>query len=30
LEHLTAQGYQAQHLAGGFVAWKKAGKTSVK
>lgn len=30
LEHLTAQGYQAQHLAGGFVAWKKAGKSSVK
>ena len=30
LEYLTEQGYQAQHLAGGFIAWKKAGYESVK
>lgn len=30
LEYLTEHGYQAQHLAGGFAAWKKAGNPSVK
>lgn len=30
LEYLTERGYQAQHLAGGFAAWKKAGNPSVK
>ena len=30
LEYLTERGYKAQHMAGGFAAWKKAGNPSVK
>ena len=30
LEHLIEKGYRAQHLAGGYSAWKKAGYASEK
>ena len=30
LEYLLEHGYQAQHMVGGFSAWKKAGYPSVK
>lgn len=30
LEYLLAKGYRAQHLIGGYSAWKKAGNASVK
>ncbi|MBK8499255.1 MAG: rhodanese-like domain-containing protein [Flavobacteriales bacterium] len=30
LEYLAAKGYRAQHLVGGYAAWKKAGKPSAK
>jgi thioredoxin 1 len=30
LEHLLEQGYKAQHLVGGYAAWKQAGLATVK